>query len=78
MIIKRDGSKVPFNKQKVINAINKALIEVDGKLYETETAEEIAEAIAKVVELNNDELYSFIIILIALIIILFRVPFHPE
>ena len=45
MIIKRDGSKVPFNKQKVINAINKALIEVDGKLYETETAEEIAEAI---------------------------------
>ena len=45
MIIKRDGNKVPFNKQKVINAVNKALIEVDGKLYETETAEEIAEAI---------------------------------
>ena len=42
LVIKRDGTKVPFDKQKVINAINKALLEVDGCLYETETAEEIA------------------------------------
>ena len=42
MIIKRNGDKVPFDKNKIISAINKALIEVDGKLYETETAEEIA------------------------------------
>ena len=42
MIIKRDGTKVPFDKNKIIQAINKALIEVDGKLYETETSEEIA------------------------------------
>ena len=44
-IIKRDGTKVPFDKEKIINAINKALIEVDGQLYESETAEEIAEAL---------------------------------
>ena len=46
MIIKRDGSKVPFNEQKIINAINGAFIEVDGRLYETDTAEDIAHDIA--------------------------------
>lgn len=46
MIIKRDGTKVPFDKQKIINAINAAFIEVDGKLYETDTAEDIAAEIA--------------------------------
>jgi ribonucleoside-triphosphate reductase len=45
IIKKRDGTKVPFRKQKVIDAVNKALYEVDGCLYETETAEEIGEAI---------------------------------
>lgn len=39
---KRNGKIVPFDKQKIITAINKAFIEVDGQLYETETAEEIA------------------------------------
>ena len=29
-VIKRDGSKVNFNKKKIINAINKAFLEVDG------------------------------------------------
>ena len=45
IVIKRDGTKVPFNKQKVVDAVNKALLEVDGCLYETETAEEIGEAL---------------------------------
>ena len=45
IIIKRDGTKVLFDKQKVIDAVNKALYEVDGCLYETETAEEIGEAV---------------------------------
>ena len=30
MVIKRNGTKVPFNEKKIINAINKAFIEVDG------------------------------------------------
>ena len=42
-IIKRDGTKVPFDKEKIITAINRAFMEVDGELYEDETAEEIAE-----------------------------------
>ena len=44
-IIKRNGSVVPFDKQKIINAINKAFLEVDGILYETDTAEDIADDI---------------------------------
>ena len=46
-IVKRDGSKVPFNKDKIIIAINKAFLDVDGTLYETDTAEDIAEDIYK-------------------------------
>ena len=46
MIIKRDGSQVSFDEQKIINAINKAFIEVDGYLYETDTAIDIAHDIA--------------------------------
>lgn len=30
-VIKRNGVKVPFDKTRIINAINKAMIEVDGK-----------------------------------------------
>ena len=46
-IIKRDGSITQFNKKKIINAINKAFIEVDGKLYEDDTAKDIAEDIER-------------------------------
>ena len=42
IIIKRDGTKVPFDKKKIENAISKAFIEVDGKIYEDETIMEIA------------------------------------
>ena len=47
-VIKRNGSKVDFNKNKIIKAINKAFIEVDGKLYENETAMDIADDIEKI------------------------------
>ena len=45
MVIKRDGTRVPFDKQKIVTAINKAMIEVDGDLYETDTANSIAQDI---------------------------------
>lgn len=41
-IIKRDGTVVLFDKNKIINAIDKAFIEVDGQLYEDDTANDIA------------------------------------
>ena len=46
-VIKRDGTKVPFDREKIINAINKAFLDVDGQLYETDTAEDIATDIEK-------------------------------
>lgn len=47
-VIKRNGDKVEFDKNKIIRAINKAFIEVDGKLYENETAIDIADDIEKI------------------------------
>ena len=46
-VLKRDGTQVLFNKEKIINAINKAFLEVDGRLYETDTAKDIAEDIER-------------------------------
>ena len=45
LVSKRDGTIVPFNKQKIINAINGAFLEVDGTLYEEDTARDIADDI---------------------------------
>ena len=45
-VIKRDGTQVLFNPDKIVNAINKAMVSTYGAIYETETAEEIAELIA--------------------------------
>ena len=45
LVSKRDGTLVPFDKEKIINAINAAFIEVDGTLYEDDTAKDIADDI---------------------------------
>jgi ribonucleoside-triphosphate reductase len=55
-VIKRDGSRVFYDPQKVIDAINKAFIEVDGILYETDTAEDIALEIEKMIEKSNSDI----------------------
>lgn len=52
-IVKRDKNIVEFDKQKIINAINKAFLEVDGEIYETDTARDIAEDISKKVISNK-------------------------
>lgn len=41
-VIKRDGTRVPFDKSKIVTAINKALEEVDGKIKEISTSTSIA------------------------------------
>lgn len=41
-VTKRDGAIVPFDIEKIIVAINKAFVEVDGALYEEDTANDIA------------------------------------
>jgi len=49
-IEKRSGMIVPFDKQRIISAINKAFIEVDGELYEDDTARDIADEIFRYAE----------------------------
>lgn len=44
-VIKRDGTRVLFNADKIVRAINKAMVSAYGAIYETETAEEIADLI---------------------------------
>lgn len=42
LIVKRDGHNVVFDAKKIVNAINKAFEEVDGQIYENDTATDIA------------------------------------
>jgi ribonucleoside-triphosphate reductase len=42
---------VDFDKNKIINAINNAFLEVDGILYETDTAQDIADDIESIVRI---------------------------
>lgn len=46
-IHKRDGNIVPFDKEKIVKAINGAMLEVDGQIYEYDTAKDIADDIEK-------------------------------
>ena len=54
-VIKRNGEKVPFDKQKIVSAINGALIEVDTFLKDDELAITIAETIHRELYGNNLE-----------------------
>ena len=46
-IKKRDGKLVEYDRLKIVNAINGAFLDVDGTLYETDTAQDIALDIEK-------------------------------
>lgn len=48
LVIKRNGKEVPFDKNKISTAINKAFVEVDGRLYEEDTANDIAQEIENI------------------------------
>lgn len=52
-VIKRDGRKVDFAREKIVQAISKAFIEVDGEL--SDSAIEKANAIADYVEKQNKD-----------------------
>ena len=54
LIVKRDGTIVPFDKANIIVAINSAMKEVDGEVYEYDTAKDIASDIEKEIA----EIYS--------------------
>lgn len=46
-VIKRDGTRVLFNPDKIVRAINKAMVSAYGSVYESDTAEEIADLIGQ-------------------------------
>ena len=50
---KRDGELAEFKKEKIIKAINAAFIDIDGVLYETDTAEDIATEIQNFIQKNE-------------------------
>ena len=52
-VIKRDGSLVPFDKQKIINAINAAFVDVDGELKDKYTTTDIADNIETLLKLTT-------------------------
>ena len=45
IIVKRDGKEVPYNREKIICAINKALLEVDGNLNSDYISKNVATSI---------------------------------
>ena len=45
IIVKRDGTQVPYDRNKIICAINKALLEVDGNIYSSYISENVATSI---------------------------------
>ena len=45
IIVKRDGKEVPYNREKIICAINKALLEIDGNLNSDYISKNVATSI---------------------------------
>ena len=45
IVVKRDGTQVPYDRNKIICAINKALLEVDGNIYSGYISENVATSI---------------------------------
>ena len=54
LIIKRTGSAAEFNRSKIESAINKAFLEVDGTIYETDTAADIAKEIEDKINFSQE------------------------
>ena len=60
-VIKRDGTRVLFNPDKIVSAINKAMISAHGAVYETDTAEEIADLIgSRGVDLSVEQIQDLV------------------
>ena len=54
LVLKRDGTKVPFESYNIIKAINGAMLEVDGEIFENDTARDIAHDIEQdIAEIYN-------------------------
>ena len=55
IIVKRDGAQVPYDRNKIICAINKALLEVDGNIYASYISENVTTSIENYFEYHTVE-----------------------
>ena len=55
IIVKRDGTQVPYDRNKIICAINKALLEVDGNIYASYISENVTTSIENYFEYHTVE-----------------------
>lgn len=55
IIVKRDGTEVPYDRNKIICAINKALLEVDGNIKSSYISENVATSIESYFEYHTVE-----------------------
>ena len=55
IVVKRDGTQVPYDRNKIICAINKALLEVDGNIYSKYISENVATSIENYFEYHTVE-----------------------
>lgn len=55
IVVKRDGTQVPYDRNKIICAINKALLEVDGNIYSNYISENVATSIESYFEYHTVE-----------------------
>ena len=55
IVVKRDGTQVPYDRNKIICAINKALLEVDGNIYSSYISENVATSIENYFEYHTVE-----------------------
>ena len=54
-VIKRDGAIVPYNREKIVCAINKGLLELDGNLCQSYISENAATSLENYIEFHNIE-----------------------
>ena len=54
-IIKRDGALQLFDRKRIVNAIIQAFLDVDGELYEADTANDIADEIEEIARKRSNQ-----------------------
>ena len=55
IVVKRNGTEMPYNRNKIIQAVCKAIKEVDGKVDKLWLAENIAKGVDNYMEKHNVE-----------------------
>ena len=55
IVVKRDGTEVPYDRNKIVNAVSKAILEIDGNLDRVYLAENVAKSVDSYMEVYTVE-----------------------